>query len=183
MISAFAIFEIFETYPKAQQKHINHIKDVTFYTFIAWRLYIFICIRLADHAALSLLLLCVWSAPITELMPTRWFYDRGGQRQMLNILSAAQSDKIPPNLPFPPPSIGILHHKNQSTKYHSISFNWPTRDFLKTTISCILVSARSQIHHPENTFSLWTSLLWLICFPLNDSGQIVHNRCKVFTKT
>ena len=102
-------------------------------TFSACSLYIFICIRLADHAVWSLLL-CVWSAPITELMLARWFYDRGGQRQMLNILSAAQSAKIPPNLPFPPPSIGILHHKNQSTKYHSVTLNRSTRDFLKTRI-------------------------------------------------
>ena len=96
-------------------KHISHVKHVTFDTevkglkgppFVVLVAWIFSSVSgLADHPVWSLLL-CVWSAPITELMPTRWFYDRGAgedrgkcwtfYRQQI-FLSASQFAKIPTN--------------------------------------------------------------------------------------
>ena len=87
--------------------------------------------------------LYIWSPPITELMLSQmllWQGDRG--RQMLNILSAPQSDKIPPNLPIPRSMNGnsasqnllimyypkILKHTTQAKKkslHQSNFWKWP----------------------------------------------------------
>ena len=87
--------------------------------------------------------------------------------------------KISPNLPFPlPHSIGILHHRNQSTKYHS-KYEWYFVDdtlLIDILDTCFNIKFTGSVSSKVVKSFIWTPLYRLICSPLNDNGQIVHKR-------